>query len=145
MLCALLALATGDVALWRAGFVASFASKLADTVSSEVGKAYGKTTYLITSLERVPRGTEGAVSAEGTGAGLAAAAAVGGVALALGQVTLSGAACVAGAAFTANVLESVVGATAQGRVPWLTNDVVNVLQILAAAGMAVAAAARVGA
>jgi hypothetical protein len=36
--CAAAALATGDVALWRVGFVASFASKLADTVSSEVGK-----------------------------------------------------------------------------------------------------------
>jgi hypothetical protein len=33
------------------GFVASFCSKLSDTVSSEVGKAYGKTTYLITTMQ----------------------------------------------------------------------------------------------
>lgn len=31
-------------ALWQLGFVASFCTKLSDTVSSEIGKAYGKTT-----------------------------------------------------------------------------------------------------
>lgn len=29
--------------LWRLGFVASFCTKLSDTASSEIGKAYGKT------------------------------------------------------------------------------------------------------
>jgi uncharacterized protein (TIGR00297 family) len=75
----------GD-ALWRLAFVASFASKLADTASSEVGKAYGRTTYLCTTFRRVPRGTEGAVSAEGTAAGVVASAAMATLALALGQV-----------------------------------------------------------
>jgi uncharacterized protein (TIGR00297 family) len=68
------------------GFVASFCSKLSDTVSSEVGKAYGKTTYLVTTFELVPRGTEGAVSLEGTAAGVGAAAVFSGLALAFGQV-----------------------------------------------------------
>lgn len=36
--CAACALATGNPALWRVGFVASFVSKLSDTVSSEIGK-----------------------------------------------------------------------------------------------------------
>ncbi|KAK1320164.1 hypothetical protein QJS10_CPA03g00784 [Acorus calamus] len=31
-------------ALWRLAFVASFCTKVSDTVSSEIGKAYGKTT-----------------------------------------------------------------------------------------------------
>jgi uncharacterized protein (TIGR00297 family) len=106
--------------------------------------AYGKTTYLITTLRRVPRGTEGAVSAEGTAAGVAAAAAVAAAALAWGQVSPRAAACVTAAAFVSNVMESVVGASAQGRVAWLTNDVVNVLQICAAAALAVALAARLG-
>lgn len=70
----------------QVGFAASFASKLADTTSSEIGKAYGQTTYLITTLQRVPRGTEGAVSLEGTAAGVVAAAGVAGMAYALGQV-----------------------------------------------------------
>lgn len=47
--------------LLAVAFVASLATKLSDTCASEIGKAYGKTTYLITTLKRVPRGTEGAV------------------------------------------------------------------------------------
>ena len=58
--------------LFVLGYVASFCTKLADTTASEVGKAYGKTTYLITTLKPVPRGTEGAVSLEGTIAGILA-------------------------------------------------------------------------
>ena len=38
MLCAVAALATGVSDPWRIGFVASFVSKLSDTVSSEIGK-----------------------------------------------------------------------------------------------------------
>mmetsp|Transcript_7060 Transcript_7060/g.23176 ORF Transcript_7060/g.23176 Transcript_7060/m.23176 type:complete len:295 (+) Transcript_7060:764-1648(+) len=53
-------------------FVASLATKLSDTTQSEIGKAFGKRTYLITTFRSVPRGTEGAVSLEGTLAGLAA-------------------------------------------------------------------------
>ncbi|KAF5730761.1 hypothetical protein HS088_TW19G00357 [Tripterygium wilfordii] len=56
--------------LWRLAFVASLCTKLSDTVSSELGKAYGKITYLVTTFKVVPRGTEGAVSVEGTLAGL---------------------------------------------------------------------------
>ena len=145
--------------LWRMAFVASLASKLGDTTSSEVGKAYGRTTYLVTTLQRVPRGTEGAVSAEGTLAGIAAAAAMASAALAAAQVRAPPVRCcclvllrcalkrrvqvdVAGwttvviAAFIANTAESFVGATLQGRVSWLTNDVVNILQITLAAAIA---------
>ncbi len=53
-------------------------------------QAYGKTTFLITTLKAVPRGTEGAVSAEGTAAGAAAALAFSAVALGLGQVRFTG-------------------------------------------------------
>ncbi len=38
MLCAITALSTGTTAPWQIGFVASFVSKLSDTVSSEIGK-----------------------------------------------------------------------------------------------------------
>lgn len=50
-------------------------------------QAYGQTTYLITTLARVPRGTEGAVSLEGTVAGIVAAAVFAAVAFATGQVS----------------------------------------------------------
>ncbi len=42
------------------------------------------------------------------------------------------------AAFLANTAESFVGATLQGRLPWLNNDVVNALQITLAALLALA-------
>jgi uncharacterized membrane protein len=54
-------------------------------------QAYGQTTYLITTLARVPRGTEGAVSLEGTVAGIAAAAVFAAVAYATGQVSMEAA------------------------------------------------------
>ena len=54
----------------RVGYVCALATKLSDTWGSELGKAFGKTCYLITSMKLVPRGTEGAVSAEGTFAGV---------------------------------------------------------------------------
>ncbi|PNH06971.1 hypothetical protein TSOC_006612, partial [Tetrabaena socialis] len=138
--CALAALATGNFDMWQIGFVASFCSKLSDTVSSEVGKAYGKTTYLITTFKLVPRGTEGAVSLEGTAAGALAAVLFSGMALATGQVPdLASAGIVAAAATVANLAESYLGASAQGRVEWLTNDLVNMLQITLAAAIAVSA------
>ncbi|XP_022142894.1 protein VTE6, chloroplastic isoform X2 [Momordica charantia] len=73
--------------LWRLGFVASFCTKLSDTVSSEIGKAYGRITYLVTTFKVVPRGTEGAVSLEGTFAGLLAAIALSFVGCLLGNCT----------------------------------------------------------
>ena len=130
--------------LFRLGFVASFCSKLSDTTASEVGKAYGKTTYLSTPpFTRVPRGTEGAVSVEGTLAGVGASLFFAGVAAALGQTDVEGAAVCAFAAFVATTLESWLGATTQGKegFEWLTNDVVNGLQIVIAAAVAVAVGA----
>jgi uncharacterized protein (TIGR00297 family) len=146
LLCALCAVGgvPPGVDLWRLGFVASFCSKLSDTTASEVGKAYGRTTYLSTPpFTSVPRGTEGAVSVEGTLAGVAASFFFAGVAALLGQIDLHGAVICTGAAFVATTLESWLGATTQGKegFDWLTNDVVNGAQILVAAGVAVAAGA----
>ena len=116
--------------LWKLAYSASFCTKLADTTASEVGKAYGKTTYLSTTLQRVPRGTEGAVSLEGTLAGVAASVVLACLAAAGGMVQGGrGIAICVVAAFIANTFESVLGATAQGRLPWLTNDLVNVANI----------------
>lgn len=138
MVCAMAALATSEYSIFQTAFVASFCSKLSDTVSSEIGKGFGKTTYLITSLQRVPPGTEGAVSAEGTLAGIAAALAYALLALMLGQVSLQGTAICTVAATIANIMESYIGATSQDSIEWLTNDVVNVIQICVAAAIAAA-------
>lgn len=127
-------------------YAAAFCTKLSDTCASEVGKAYGRTTYLSTTLARVPRGTEGAVSLEGTAAGVAASALMAAVAAGSGLVGgLEGAGACVVAAFAANWVESVLGATLQDDVPWLTNDIVNVINTAVGAVLAVALGAAVGA
>jgi uncharacterized protein (TIGR00297 family) len=115
--------------LWL-GFVASFSTKLSDTTASEVGKAYGKRTFLITTLQPVARGTEGAVSLEGTIAGIVASIAIAFVGLAVGLIDLVGVGWCLVAAFIATNLESVIGATLQSKFFWLTNEVVNFFNTL---------------
>ena len=111
--------------LFVLGYVASFCTKLADTTASEVGKAYGKTTYLITTLKPVPRGTEGAVSLEGTIAGILASVVLAVIAWVIGLISpLDIVWCVI-AAFIATTIESLIGATLESRFAWLTNDLVN--------------------
>jgi uncharacterized protein (TIGR00297 family) len=112
--------------LWL-GYVASLSTKLADTCASEIGKAYGKTTYLITTLQPVARGTEGAVSLEGTLAGVIGSIALAVVGWAVGLIAPVGIAWCAIAAFIATNIESLIGATLQSRFAWLTNEVVNVI------------------
>ncbi|KAL8135528.1 protein VTE6, chloroplastic-like [Apium graveolens] len=133
--CALLSIygvgGTAFSGLWELGFVASFCTKLSDTVSSEIGKAYGRTTYLVTTFKVVPRGTEGAVSLEGTFAGVLAAILLASCGSLLGQVsTLEAVICVL-AAQVANFGESLIGAALQDKegFGWLNNDVVNVINI----------------
>ena len=80
---------------------------------------------------------------EGTLAGVGASLFFAGVAAALGQADVRGAAVCVFAAFVATTLESWLGATTQGEAgfEWLTNDVVNGLQIVVAAAIAVAVGA----
>jgi len=54
-----------------------------------VVQAYGRTTVLSTTLRKVPRGTDGAVSLEGTAAGLGAALGFAALSAALGLVSLA--------------------------------------------------------
>ncbi|OVA01473.1 Protein of unknown function DUF92 [Macleaya cordata] len=117
--------------LWQLGFVASFCTKLSDTVSSEVGKAYGKTTYLVTTFKVVPRGTEGAVSVEGTVAGLLASILLASVGCLMGEVSVPQAVICVMASQIANLGESLIGAALQDKegFRWLNNDVVNVINI----------------
>lgn len=112
------------------GYVASLSTKLSDTCASEIGKAYGKSTFLITTLKPVPRGTEGAVSLEGTIAGIIGSIALAAVALGLGMINLWGFLCTIIAAFVATNIESVIGATVQTKFPWLTNEIVNFINTL---------------
>jgi uncharacterized protein (TIGR00297 family) len=120
------------------GYVASFATKLSDTTASEIGKAYGKRTFLITTLQPVPRGTEGAISLEGTLAGIVGGLLIALVAYGLALIGVSGVVICAIAAFIATNAESVIGATLQSKFDWLTNELVNVINTIIGAGVAIA-------
>jgi len=124
-------------ALLLLGYVASFSTKLSDTCASEVGKAYGQRTFLITTLQPVARGTEGAVSLEGTLAGVVASIAIALVGWGVGLIDIVGVVWCVIAAFVATNLESVIGATLQSKFDWLTNEVVNFLNTLIGAITAV--------
>ncbi len=125
------------VPLCLLGYVASFSTKLADTCASEIGKAYGQRTFLITTLKPVPRGTEGAVSLEGTLAGVVASIAIALVGWGVGLIPLWQVIVCGVAAFIGTNLESVIGATLQNRFTWLTNEVVNIINTLIGAIAAV--------
>jgi uncharacterized protein (TIGR00297 family) len=151
---ALLAMATALappawLPLLLVGFTASFAAKLADTCGSEIGKRWGRHTVLITSLRPVPPGTEGAISLEGTLASLAGSLLMVLLALALGLLpgappafsatTSAAAALITVVGLVATLLESVIGATAQRRFAWLSNELVNGVQTALAALLAMLA------
>lgn len=123
------------------GYVASFSTKLADTTASEVGKAYGKRTFLITTLKPVSPGTEGAVSLEGTLAGIVAAGAIALLGWGVGLITLWGVLWSVLAAFIATNIESLIGATLQEKFDWLTNEIVNIINTLIGGAIAIILAA----
>lgn len=141
MMCALL---TGVLPAFAepllVGYVASLTTKLSDTFGSEIGKAYGKTTYLSTTFKRVPPGTEGAVSLEGTLAGVGGSLLLVAVARLLNVLPPGAPAAVSCvvAAFVATTAESIIGATFQSTVPWLTNELVNLVNTLIGAAVGVA-------
>ncbi|KAI4323067.1 hypothetical protein L6164_022702 [Bauhinia variegata] len=117
--------------LWQLGFVASFCTKLSDTVSSEIGKAYGKTTYLVTTFKVVPRGTEGAVSVEGTVAGILASVVLAFVGHLVAEIDTHEVVICILASQIANLGESIIGAALQEKegFRWLNNDAVNIINI----------------
>lgn len=113
--------------------VAALAEAAADTVSSELGEAFARQTYLVTTLRPTVPGTNGGVSWVGTLAGTAAAAsvaAVGYLVIGLEDGILAAAAGVFGM-----LVDSVLGATLENR-GLLHNDAVNLFGTASAAGLA---------
>jgi len=144
LIAALCALGVWLLPSWRSflllGYVASFSTKLSDTTASEVGKAYGKRTFLITTLQPVERGTEGAVSLEGTLAGVVGSVAIALLGWGVNLIDLTGVVLCILSAFIATNLESVIGATLQSKYNWLTNEVVNIFNTLIGAILAISLA-----
>jgi len=129
--CAIFA-ATGSE-LFTAAFVASLGAAFADTAESEIGQLFSRTPHLITTLQKVPPGTDGAVSLPGTLAGAGAAGLTAVLGLALGMLeTPAPALLVATAAFLGTVADSLIG----GLSSRAGNELTNVLCTFVAALLA---------
>jgi len=120
--------------------IASLATAAADTTASEIGQLIGRRAFLPLTLRRVPVGTEGAISLEGTLAGLFAGSVVAlasvramryGLDLDPGWVAV---ALVTASAFLGSYLESIAGSwnrkRTEGAVP---NGVLNFFNTAAGA------------
>ena len=118
-------------------FTAALATAVFDTVSTEIGQVYGKHPILITTLRPVPPGTDGAVSLEGTAAGLLAGAALAAAAWATGMIPLPGAAVALAASFIGTTAESYIGATVES-MKMIDNEAVNFANTLVGALSALA-------
>ena len=103
------------------------ATAAADTCSSEIGKAYGRRTFLITTFRPVPPGTEGAVSLEGDAGRPGGRNGGGGGGRARRASMVPGRAVFVGiAGLLGSLAESVIGTVAERR-GWMGNDLLNAL------------------
>jgi len=105
-------------------YAGAVATAAADTCSSEVGKAFGRRTFLVTTLRPVPPGTDGAVSLEGTLSGLGGALVVAGLGAVVGLYGRPAVALVGVAGFLGSLAESVLGTVAERR-GWMGNELLN--------------------
>jgi uncharacterized protein (TIGR00297 family) len=132
---------------WTA-FAGALAAATADTWASEIGRHSRTPPRLITTGQPVPAGTDGGMTVLGTAGGVVGAGCVAALSVLLRQAMGPGSAhprsfwaVIAIAGGLGMVLDSLLGATLQGKTRWLDNDAVNLLATLAGAAMATAGAA----
>ncbi len=121
--------------------IASLATAAADTTASEIGQLIGRRAFLPLTLRRVPVGTEGAISVEGTVAGLA-----GGFVVALASIRAMhyglgldpgwlAIALVTACAFLGSYLESIAGSWNRKSIRPIPNGVLNFFNTAAGAAL----------
>ena len=108
-----------------------------DTVASEIGKAWGSTTWGMLPPVRVPPGSPGGMSIHGTVAGVVSAFALAAAAVSLGVVERSALVPIAGAASVGALAESLLASTFEPA-GVLNNDALNLINTAVAAAVAVA-------
>lgn len=114
-------------------FAGALAAANADTWATEVGSHSPSAPRLISNGRRVPAGTDGGITLRGTAGGVAGALFIAGLVhlLAPGRFVAVAVAGIAGM-----LLDSLLGATLQGRRKWLDNDAVNLAATAAGAALA---------
>jgi uncharacterized protein (TIGR00297 family) len=128
---------SGEAMIIAAAFAACFATALSDTTSSEIGLLYGKNTFLVTNFKRVRPGTDGAVSIEGTLAGLGGALIISIAVYFTKFVPQIGAALLVGlAGFLGNLGESYLNAIVKQKSA-IDNELMNFINTLLGAGLAI--------
>ena len=119
----------------RLAFAAALVTGGSDTIASEIGKAIGRHTLSVTTFRPVPPGTPGAMSLEGTVAGIAGAIGLAAFAASLGIVPWAAIAAIVIGATAGSLLESWLGATLEAP-GILNNDVLNFINTAAGAFVA---------
>jgi uncharacterized protein (TIGR00297 family) len=114
-------------------FAGALAAANADTWATEIGIHSRTPPRLITNGLRVPAGTDGGMTLLGTTAGIAGAGLIAGVSYLFGQ---PGTVAIAAAGIIGMLLDSLLGATVQGKVAWMDNDAVNLAATLSGAACA---------
>jgi uncharacterized protein (TIGR00297 family) len=133
---ALIFRAAPEQTFWLVAAMAALAEAAADTVSSEFGQSRSDSARLITTWESVPAGTDGGITVAGSVAGIISSFMVVAVAGCAGRLSPWGVGAAAGGGIVGMVADSILGATFE-RKGKLTNDWVNLLSTLVAAGTAI--------
>lgn len=120
-------------------FAGALCAATADTWATEIGRHSRTPPRLITNGSPVPAGTDGGMTVLGTVGGIAGAGFIAALAMGLGPrgLGLGPGVIVAVAGIIGMVLDSLLGATVQGKVPWMDNDAVNFAATLTGAACAV--------
>jgi uncharacterized protein (TIGR00297 family) len=113
--------------LWAVAMTGALATSAMDTAGSEIGPLWGKRTVSLRNLAPVPPGTEGAVSLEGTAAGLGVALVLALLGAGIGFLPPPAVPVVVLAAWGGNLYEGILGSRRLLPHTWLnaTNTLVG--------------------
>jgi len=117
-------------------FVAALATGGGDTVASEIGKAWGGKTYLPTTMSQVRPGTPGAVSFEGSAAGIIGALLLAALGASLGLIPVVLVWAAVTGAIAGSLVESALAATLEAS-GIINNDVLNFINTATGAIVAI--------